>query len=399
MLLMRSRLLHGPARTHALGALLAAAVSAGFLVACMALVFATRSPDGLFWPCGVAAVLCGIGVPVAALLGWVHTPTALAPLPPGLRIRLRHSLAGVSLALVAVSGLSAFATGPDSRLTLVAQPTDIVPGIGFALATGALMFGTVAVYGLLGLGLPSLLYGVLVETIWLRLLRRIVGLRPLVEHRPAPVAVAPLPRFTAVVTWLAIVGLALEVAAVMPAIAQLARANDPPGMLDGALLAWFLSLLAPGFIALVALRWRSRRLLHAAAPALLAVAIIVGMPDGLGLVAAAVAFGAAGLAACRTDPVGATRAIVVAALLLAAPAVLQATTETVCWDIYGEGIGLEIRRFPSEPNGPTEVPIVSAGCLDRAYSAVGAALGAGAIVLAGATAAAGDRLGVHPGHA
>jgi hypothetical protein len=381
--------------TRAIGAFVAAGVSAAFLAVCLVPVVASSSPNGPFWLFSVAAVGCGIGIPVAAVLGWVETPAALAPGPPSMRTRLKHSLAGVTLGLSAVAGTLAFANDPTARLGLGAQATDIALDIGFAVAVGAVMFGIGAIYGLLGLGLPALLYGVLVETTWLRLFRRLAGVRPSTPPSTAPVVASPLPRFSAFVLVLATAGLVVTVAASVPAVVDLARANDPPGILYGALLAWFLTLLGPGLIGLATLRRHSWRLLVSPVPALLVIAILVGPPIGLTHAAAAIALGIAGLAARGVDRVAPSASILVAVLLLAAPLVLQVATEQACWDIYGEGFGLEMRLSPSEPNGPTEVPILSSGCVDHAYTGAGAALGAGALALAGVTAAAANGFSFH----
>lgn len=381
-----------PTSARALGAFMAAAVSATFLGFCVLLALASSSPTGPLWPFGVAAVVCAIGIPVGAVLGWVKTPLALAPEPPPMGTRLEHSLIGVVLGLGMVAGTFIFANDPTARLGMGARLADIAQGVGYAAAVGAMMGGIGLIYGLLGLGVPALLFGVLVETIWLRLIRRLANARP--EGPPSgEAAIAqPLPPFSVAVTGLAAAGLFLAFAATVPGVVELARSNDPPGILYGALLGWFLTLLAPGAIAVVALRRRSWRLLVATAPTLLVLAVVVGMPSGLVYVAAAAALGAAGLAARDADVVGPTAGVLVALLLLAAPVTQEVSADKVCWDIYGQGMGLEMRLSPDEPNGPMEVPILSTGCIEHAYSGVGAALAAGALALAGLTAAGVVRL-------
>ena len=76
--------------------------------------------------------------------------------------------------------------------------------------------------------------------------------------------------------------------------------------------------------------------------------------------------------------------VLVALLLAVAPAALVATTERVCWDVYAEW-GLTMRIFPDEPNGPSEVPIISSACDAASFSGVGAALATYATVGALAT--------------
>lgn len=152
-----------------------------------------------------------------------------------------------------------------------------------------------------------------------------------------------------------------------------AASNDPPGILHGALFAWLLAFVGPALVAAAGLRARSTTIVRIGAVSLVVVGVFATLIGTIGFAVAGVVLAWVAHAGRARLGWGVAPAFLISSLLISAPAALVATTERVCWDVYAEG-GMTMRFFPDEPNGPSEVPILSSGCEEASFSAVGAAL-------------------------
>jgi hypothetical protein len=264
--------------------------------------------------------------------------------------------------------------GTDTRVEpggLAVEP--LARSLAYGFSAVVMWSGIAMLYGLFLLGIPAVAVAAAVVWLWIRVVRRFVSERVGVT----PLSIGATRRETVpfatdrkIAGWVAVIG-----AAVLSGAEAGVRAasNDPPGILHGALFAWLLAFVGPALVAAAGLRAESAMLVRIGAVALVVVGVFATLIGTIGFAVAGVVLAwVAGPGRARLRLAGAP-ALLIALLLISAPAALVATTERVCWDVYAEG-GLTMRIFPDEPNGPSEVPILSSGCEEASFSAVGAAL-------------------------
>ncbi len=349
------------------------------------------------WAVGIGAIAGAAAAVVAGALGWILADRVLGQSPPGRWFVVKVAV----LAVIAGAGLVAgfLAVGTDTRVEpggLAAEP--LARSLAYGFSGVVMMSGIAMLYGLFLLGIPALIVAAVLVWLWIRVVRRFIGERVGISTqaiRPTPRKTVPFASDRRIAGWVAVV-----VAAVLAGAEAGARAasNDPPGILHGALFAWILAFVGPALVAAAGLRAGSAALVRVGAIGLVVVGSIATVVGTIGLAVAGVVLAwVAGPGRARLG-LSAAPALLIALLVVSAPAALVATTEKVCWDVYAEG-GLTMRFFPDEPNGPSEVPILSSGCDEASFSGVGAALatyatiGALALTLIVARSRAGRRVG------
>ena len=360
----------------------AAGIAAGVsglaaLVGLAVLLLAVPRLPELEGPVKVGLAGCALGVPVGAIVAWRNADRALDPgeVRWPLAVRLGVTAVLIGAFIVAVS----FDAALDARMP--AGSADVV-GLASGLASGVLVVaGLVPVVMLTGLvlfGIPATGLAIAVAWVWIQLLRRAVGVRA--AHALPSIAAAQrsyrprlVPRTSdsgtpwigrGIVAFLGVFA-ALEVS-------RRVEQSESVGILYVALVGWTLVMITPTIFAGLGVWRRSPIVMAATAVALVGLAAVSGPAEAGGYGIAAAALMGVAIVRRRARPtatqwlLGATGAI----LLLGGQLGLVSTTETVCWDQYPD-FGRIMRILPDEPNGPSELPILSSACLTHSFSAVG----------------------------
>ena len=324
------------------------------------------------WALGIGAIAGAAAAVIAGVLGWILTDRVLGPSAPGRSFVVMVALLAVVAGAVLVGGF--IGVGTDTRVEtggLAVEP--LARSLAYGFSAVVMWSGIAMLYGLFLLGIPTLVVTAVLVWLWIRVVRHFVRERVggvIQPIDPTPRETVPFATDRKIAGWVAVLGAAVLAGA---EAGVRAASNDPPGILHGALFAWLLAFVGPALVAAAGLRAESAMLVRTGAVALVVVGVFATLIGTIGFAGAGVVLAwVAGTGRARLG-LWAAPALLIALLLISAPAALVATTGRVCWDVYAEG-GLTMRIFPDEPNGPSEVPILSSGCKESSFSAVGAAL-------------------------
>jgi hypothetical protein len=324
------------------------------------------------WALGMGAIAGAGAAVIAGLLGWILADRVLGQSAPGRSFVVMTALLAVVAGAALVGGF--LGVGTDTRVEpggLAVEP--LARSLAYGFSAIVMWSGIAMLYGLFLLGIPALVVAVAVVWLWIRVVRRLVSERVGVPGQPmsrTPRETVPFATDRKLAGWVAVLGAAVLAGA---EAGVRAASNDPPGILYGALFAWLLAFVGPALVAAAGLRAESAMLVRIGAIALVGVGVFATLLGTIGFAVAGVVLAwVAGPGRARLG-LSAAPALLIVLLLMSAPAALVGTTERVCWDVYAEW-GLTMRIFPDEPNGPSEVPILSSGCEEGSFSGVGAAL-------------------------
>jgi hypothetical protein len=324
------------------------------------------------WALGIGAIAGAAAAVIAGVLGWILADRVLRQSAPGRSFVVLTALLAVVAGAALVGGF--LGVGTDTRVEpggLAVEP--LARSLAYGFSAVVMWSGIAMLYGLFLLGIPALVVAAVLVWLWIRVVRRFVRERVGVTTQPinpTPREALPFPTDRKLVGWVAVLGAAVLAGA---EAGMRAASNDPPGILHGALFAWLLTFVGPALVAAAGLRARSVMLVRIGVVALVVVGMFATLIGTIGFAVAGVVLAwVAGSGRARLRLAGAP-ALLIVLLLISAPAAMVATTERVCWDVYAEW-GLTMRIFPDEPNGPSEVPILSSGCEEDSFSGVGAAL-------------------------
>jgi hypothetical protein len=324
------------------------------------------------WALGIGAIAGASAAVIGSVLGWILADRVLAESAPGRSFVVMVALLAVVVGAVLVGGF--LGVGTDTRIEprgIAIEP--LARSLAYGFSAVVMWSGIAALYGLFLLGIPALVIAAVLVWLWIRVVRRFVSERVGVTTQsisPTPRETVPFATDRKLAGWVAVLGAAVLAGA---AAGVRAASNDPPGILDGALVAWLLAFVGPALVAAAGLRAESAMLVRIGAVALVVVGVFATLIGTIGFAVAGVVLAwVAGTGRARLG-LSAAPALLIVLLLISAPTALVATTERVCWDVYAEW-GLTMRIFPDEPNGPSEVPILASGCEEASFSGVGAAL-------------------------
>ncbi len=324
------------------------------------------------WAVGIGAIAGAAAAVVAGSLGWMLADRVLGQSAPGRSFVAMVALLAVVAGAALVAGF--LGIGTDTRVEpggLAVEP--LARSLAYGFSAVVMWSGIAMLYGLFLLGIPALVVAAGLVWLWIRVVRRFASERVEASLAATRATLRETVAFASdrkIAGWLAVLGAAILAGA---EAGVRAASNDPPGILHGALFAWLLALVGPALVAAAGLRAESAVLVRIGAIGMVIVGLFATPIGTLGFAMAGVVLvWVAGPGRARLR-LSAVPALLIALLLISAPAALVATTERVCWDVYAEW-GLTMRIFPDEPNGPSEVPIISSGCEEASFSGVGAAL-------------------------